>query len=221
MSALAPFPPISSDWPGACQSHSVGPFLDGRIRESLVLRRSAGFQTGLERAGGLVDLQPEHTLSRFGNRRSAKDSRMRPSWTSSDMQIERLQIWCRGAIKRGHICAVKSAIMQPHGFLVCLGGALARRMSGRLRPSRVAGERPSWHRSSTVVVPWFQGSFKLVSSLFEASHFFLPPGSRAGHRCGPAAEQRGVPRCPAMRYRLRKGWRGYRSLTSFKPATCT
>jgi hypothetical protein len=51
----------------------------GRIRESLVLRRSADFQTGLERMSGLVDtLQLEDTLSRFGNRRSAKDSRMRP-----------------------------------------------------------------------------------------------------------------------------------------------
>ncbi len=36
-------------------------------------RQNAGFQTGLERVGGLVDtLPPEHTLSRFGNRRSAR-----------------------------------------------------------------------------------------------------------------------------------------------------
>ena len=41
-------------------------------------RASAGFQTGLERVGGMVDtLRPEHTLRRFGNRRSAKDWRMR------------------------------------------------------------------------------------------------------------------------------------------------
>ena len=52
----------------------------GRISESLVFRRSAGFRTGLGRAGGLVDsLQPEDTLSRFGNLRSAKDWRMRPN----------------------------------------------------------------------------------------------------------------------------------------------
>ena len=50
----------------------------GLIRESLGLRRSAGFQTGLERMSGLVDtLRPEDTSSRFGNRRSAKDSQMR------------------------------------------------------------------------------------------------------------------------------------------------
>ena len=61
---------------------------DGRIRKSLVLRRSAGFQTSLERVGGMVaPLPPKHTLSRFGNRRSAKDSRMRPEllgrWTKA------------------------------------------------------------------------------------------------------------------------------------------
>ena len=37
-------------------------------------RRSAGFQTGLERVGGLADtLQQQDTASRFGNRRSAND----------------------------------------------------------------------------------------------------------------------------------------------------
>ena len=41
---------------------------------------SAGFLTSFERVGGLVDtLQPEDTLSRFGNLRSAKDWRMRPN----------------------------------------------------------------------------------------------------------------------------------------------
>ena len=51
----------------------------GRTSESFVLRRSAGFQTGLERAGGLVDsLRSEDMLSRFGNQRSAKNSRMHP-----------------------------------------------------------------------------------------------------------------------------------------------
>ena len=53
-------------------------FRGGAHRESLALGRSAGLQTGLEQVGGMVDtLQPEHTLSRFENRRSAKDSRMR------------------------------------------------------------------------------------------------------------------------------------------------
>ena len=48
------------------------------MREDSALGRSADFQTGLERVGGLVDrLQPEPTLSRFGNRRSAKESRIR------------------------------------------------------------------------------------------------------------------------------------------------
>ena len=48
-------------------------------RKSLVLGRSAGFQTGLERVFSLVDtLQAEDTLSRFGNRRSGKDSRLPP-----------------------------------------------------------------------------------------------------------------------------------------------
>jgi hypothetical protein len=38
----------------------------------MVLCRSAGFQTGLECVDGLVDaLQPEDTLTRFGNQRSA------------------------------------------------------------------------------------------------------------------------------------------------------
>ena len=51
----------------------------GRMRESLVFGRSDGFQTDLERVGGWVDrLQPEHPVSRFGNCRSANDSRMRP-----------------------------------------------------------------------------------------------------------------------------------------------
>lgn len=49
----------------------------------MVLRRSAGFQTGLQREGGLVDaLQPEDTLSRFGNQRSAKDFGIRPLGTA-------------------------------------------------------------------------------------------------------------------------------------------
>src|ERR1035437_719889 len=53
--------------------------LIGRTSESLVLRRSAGFQTGLGRRGALVNtLQTEDTLSRFGNQRSARHSQMRP-----------------------------------------------------------------------------------------------------------------------------------------------
>jgi hypothetical protein len=57
-----------------------------RICEALVLRRSAGFQTGLARVAGLVDTFPsEDTLSRFGNQRSAKDSRMRLEPPDSDV----------------------------------------------------------------------------------------------------------------------------------------
>jgi hypothetical protein len=51
----------------------TGHILIGRSRESLALGRSAGFQTGLKRVGGLADtFQPEDMLSRFGNQRSAK-----------------------------------------------------------------------------------------------------------------------------------------------------
>src|ERR1017187_2538002 len=54
--------------------------LQGRIRESLVLRRSDVFQTGLP-CSTVARCPPSHprALSRFGNRRSAKDSRMRPT----------------------------------------------------------------------------------------------------------------------------------------------
>ena len=88
----------------------------------------------------------------------------------------------------------------------------------------------------------FHARFTLVSRSLEAFPFFLPPGPRAGHprlagplalpsfflpRCPrtghrfcPASERRGVPKCPSLRYRVRKGWKGYRELTNFKPATC-
>ena len=54
-------------------------FLLRRAREPLILRRSTGFQTGLELVSGLANtLETEDALSRFGNQRSAKDSGMRP-----------------------------------------------------------------------------------------------------------------------------------------------
>src|ERR1035441_7563228 len=61
--------------------------LQGLIRESLVLRRSAGFQTGLP-CSTVARCPPSHprALSRFGNRRSAKDSRMRPFCSFSAFQ---------------------------------------------------------------------------------------------------------------------------------------
>jgi hypothetical protein len=64
-------------------------------------------------------------------------------------------------------------------------------------------------------VPSFQASSKPVPSQFQASSFFLPPRRRAGHGCDPAAERRGVPKRPGLRYRVRKGWKGYKDLTSF------
>src|ERR1019366_5367139 len=61
-----------------CQLLRLERGVNGRIRESLVLRRSAGFQTGLP-CSTVARCPPSHPRapSRFGNRRSAKDSRMR------------------------------------------------------------------------------------------------------------------------------------------------
>src|ERR1039458_1426549 len=63
----------------ASLSHETAPSSSGRIREFLVLLRSAGFQTGLPcPTVARCPLNHPRALSRFGNRRSAKDSRMRP-----------------------------------------------------------------------------------------------------------------------------------------------
>ena len=55
----------------------------GSIRESLVIWRSAGFQTGLWRPE-VVKRPPNrsHVVSRFGNRRFARESGMRPNGTT-------------------------------------------------------------------------------------------------------------------------------------------
>src|ERR1019366_310418 len=66
----------SAEKPCPCQGpERLWGGVDRCTRESSVFGRSAGFQTGLERVGRLVDtLQPVDRLSRFGNRRSAKNS---------------------------------------------------------------------------------------------------------------------------------------------------
>jgi hypothetical protein len=42
-----------------------------------------------------------------------------------------------------------------------------------------------------------------------------PRDPQAGDRRSPAAERRGVPRRLGIRYRRRKGWKGYRDSTDF------
>ena len=50
----------------------------------------------------------------------------------------------------------------------------------------------------------------MLQACWKLSISFLPPGLRVGHRCGPASESRGVLKRPTLKYRLRKGWRGYK-----------
>ena len=98
------------------------------------------------------------------------------------------------------------------------------RFSGIAPPSRRGhGPKatPAQSRNNTVVSSMFQACFNHVSSLFEASSVFLPGGPRAGLRHGPAYERRGGPRRPGLRYRVRKGWQGYRELTGYWSRTCT
>ena len=56
-----------------------------------------------------------------------------------------------------------------------------------------------------------EGRCRHVASLLKAPFLLFPGGFRPAAQDSPAFERRSVPKCPDIRYRLRKGWPGYRN----------
>ena len=81
-----------------------------------------------------------------------------------------------------------------------------------------AGPTLGYRWSAPMVASKLQACCKPVAGLFEASLSPLPPGSQAGPRvrCPPSKRQ-GVPKRPDLRYRRRKGRRGYKDSTPSHP----
>ena len=50
----------------------------------------------------------------------------------------------------------------------------------------------------------------MLQACLKLSISFLPPGLRVGYRCGSASEPCGILKRPNLKYRQRKGWRGYK-----------